>query len=147
MGIRFVSKSDAEAVRRLIGQLGYPLTADEVVQRIAMVLQAADHRTWVYEDDGAVVGILHAFYRPAFDNPPEVMVQALVVDASHRSRGVGEALMDVAENWAHKIGSGSVSLYSRADRDRAHLFYERLGYARAATSTRMRKTFAARAGR
>jgi GNAT superfamily N-acetyltransferase len=140
MGIRFVSESDADAAGRLMGELGYPLTREEMARRIAMVLQATDHRTWVYEEDGAVVGILHAFYRPAFDNPPEVMVQALVVGASHRSKGVGEALMQVVEAWAHEIGSGSVSLYSRIDRHRAHQFYERLGYAKTAASTRMRKT-------
>jgi GNAT superfamily N-acetyltransferase len=140
MGIRFVSESDAEAAGRLIGELGYPLTREETKRRIAMVLQAVDHRTWVYEDDGAVVGILHAFHRPAFDNPPEVMVQALVVSGSHRSKGVGEALMRVAESWAHEMGCGSVSLYSRVDRDRAHQFYERLGYTKASVSNRLRKT-------
>lgn len=79
MAIRVVSESDAGAVGGLIGELGYLLPREETARRIAMVLRAADHRAWVYEDDGAVVGILHAFYRPAFDNPPEVMVQALMV--------------------------------------------------------------------
>jgi GNAT superfamily N-acetyltransferase len=142
MTIRFVSESDAEDAAGLIGELGYPLSREETARRIAMVLRAPDHRTWVYEDEGKAVGILHAFYRPAFDNPPEVMVQALVVAASHRSRGVGEALMQVAENWAQEVGSGSVSLYSRVDRDRAHQFYQRLGYTKASASNRLRKTFA-----
>jgi len=139
MTIRPVNESDAPAVAHLIGQLGYPLALDEAEMRLRATLGAPNHRAWVYEDAGAALGILHAFFRPAFDNPPEVIVQTLVVEEAARSKGIGDALMAVAEQWAREQGSKSVSLYSRADRDRAHQFYERLGYTKTATSARMRK--------
>jgi GNAT superfamily N-acetyltransferase len=88
------------------------------------------------------LGLLHAFFRPALDKPPEVVVQALVVDGAQRSKGVGEALMKVAEQWARENGSATVSLYSGARRADAHRFYERLGYARTGASNLMRKTLA-----
>ena len=67
------------------------------------------------------------------------MVQALVVDSDARSSGVGEALMREAEAWARDRKLPSVSLYSRADRKRAHAFYERIGYRIKATSVRMER--------
>ena len=45
-----------------------------------------------------------------------------------RSRGVGEALMHEAEAWAASRGLPATSLYTSIKRDRAHAFYERLGY-------------------
>ena len=102
-----------------IGQLGYEMPQSEIGRRLTAVLAQAEHRVWVYDDGGKVVGLLHAFFRPALDKPPEVMVQALVIEASQRSKGVGEALMQVAESWAREKGCTSVALYSRVDRDRA----------------------------
>jgi ribosomal protein S18 acetylase RimI-like enzyme len=47
--------------------------------------------------------------------------------------------MLVAEAWAREKGCTSVALYSRVDRDRAHRFYERLGYAKKGASALLRK--------
>ena len=89
-----------------------------------------------------MVGVLHMFERPALEKPCEAVVQALVVDSEARSSGVGEALMHEAEAWAQRRKLPSVSLYSRADRKRAHAFYERIGYRIKATSVRMERGLA-----
>ena len=139
MAVRTIVNSDIPAALMLIGQLGYEMPQAELVRRLTAVLAHADHRVWVYDDGGKAVGLLHAFFRPALDKPPEVMVQALVIEASQRSKGVGEALMQVAEGWAREKGCTSVALYSRVDRDRAHRFYERLGYEKKPASAQLRK--------
>lgn len=141
MAVRTITPSDVPAATTLIDQLGYPMPEQEISRRLAAVLANPDHRVWVYEDGGAVSGLLHAFFRPALDKPPEVMVQALVTDTTQRSKGVGEALMQVAEAWAREQGCQSVALYSRVDRDRAHRFYERLGYEKKLASAQLRKEF------
>ncbi|HZU90798.1 MAG TPA: GNAT family N-acetyltransferase, partial [Stellaceae bacterium] len=82
--------------------------------------------------------------RPAFDKPPEVVVQAIVVDAAGRGRGIGKSLMAAAEDWAAGRGYDSVSLYSRTARAAAHAFYAALGYEPVATSHLFRRTFGAR---
>ena len=69
----------------------------------------------------------------------ELQIGGTVTEAQQRSRGVGEALMQVAEAWARGKGCTSVALYSRVDRDRAHRFYERLGYEKKAASAQLRK--------
>jgi GNAT superfamily N-acetyltransferase len=126
----------------LLGQLGYEMPPEEAARRLAIVLRDGGHRVWVCELDGRVVGILHAFFRPALDKVPEVMVQALVVEAAQRSKGIGKRLMAEAERWARSFANASVSLYSGTARAYAHRFYERLGYARTATSALMRKKLA-----
>ena len=132
MAVRTIAESDIPVATALIGQLGYDMAQPELAQRLTAVLAQADHKVWVYEDGSKVIGLLHAFYRPALDKPPEVMVQALVIEASQRS-------MQVAEGWARDKGCVSVALYSRVDRERAHRFYERLGYEKKAASAQLRK--------
>jgi GNAT superfamily N-acetyltransferase len=139
MAVRTIADSDIPAATVLIGQLGYEMPQRELARRLTAVRAQGDHRVWVYEDGGRVVGLLHAFFRPALDKPPEVMVQALVTEADQRSKGVGEALMQVAEAWARDKGCTSVALYSRVDRERAHRFYERLGYEKKIASAQLRK--------
>jgi GNAT superfamily N-acetyltransferase len=139
MVIRPIAEADIPVATVLLEQLGYAMSEAEAARRLAVVRLAAGHRVWVAEEGGRVVGLLHAFFRPALDKPPEVMVQALVIDAAQRSKGIGEALMGIAEQWARASGSATVSLYSGSQRADAHRFYERLGYARTGTSNLMRK--------
>ncbi len=141
MVVRTIAESDIPAANVLIGQLGYEMPPAELARRLRAVLGDPEHRVWVYDDSGTAVGLLHAFFRPALDKPPEVMVQALVIEASQRSKGVGEALMQVAEAFAREKGCTSVALYSRVDRDLAHRFYERLGYEKKLASAQLRKTW------
>jgi GNAT superfamily N-acetyltransferase len=139
MVVRPIEQADLAAATGLLEQLGYPMSAAEVSRRLASVGAASGHRVWVADDCGEVVGLLHALFRPALDKPPEVVVQALVVDASRRSQGIGEQLMQVAEQWAREVGSATVSLYSGVQRTDTHRFYERLGYAKIGPSLQMRK--------
>lgn len=139
MVVRAMLETDIAAATVLLGQLGYPMSEGEVVRRLAAVRAAGSHRVWVADVSGKVVGLLHAFFRPALEKPPEVVVEALVVDASRRSQGIGERLMEVAEQFARDSGSATVSLYSGLQRVDAHRFYERLGYATHGRSHLMRK--------
>ena len=54
--------------------------------------------------DGWVIGFPHLYERPAFDKPPEVIVQAIVVDQALRGAGIGKTVMSMAEGWALERG-------------------------------------------
>jgi GNAT superfamily N-acetyltransferase len=43
------------------------------------------------------------YVRPALDKPPEVIIQAIVIDA-YRGKGIGKILMSAAESWASERG-------------------------------------------
>src|SRR5215471_6366836 len=137
MIVRLMGDKDIPIATALLAQLGYETA--ETARRLAIVQRADNHRVWIAEHEGAAVGLLHAFFRPALEKPPEVIVQALVVEVASRAQGVGEMLMSVAEQWAREIGSPSMSLYSGLQRAAAHRFYERLGYTKAGTAYLLRK--------
>lgn len=139
MIVRDARPTDVSAVHRLIGQLADASDEAAFGARFENVLATDGHRIIVADVEGKVVGVLHMFERPALEKPCEAIVQALVVDSDARSSGVGEALMREAEVWAQSRKLLSVSLYSRADRKRAHAFYERIGYRIKAMSVRMER--------
>jgi len=138
--VRQAAIGDLPAARRLLDQLGYAVAADELDRRFAIVSAAADHAMFVAEREGSVVALCHLYARPALDKPPEIIVQALVVDQACRGAGVGRLMMGVAESWAREHGFGSVALASSLPRAAAHAFYEAIGYHRTATSHLFRKT-------
>ena len=140
MRIRPLAADDIPVASALLHQLGYAVDASELAERIARLRAAPDHHAVVAEVAGRVVGLLHVFERPALEKPSEAVVQALVVNAASRGRGVGQALMREAEDWATARDLASISLHTRVDRQDAHAFYASIGYETAATSHLMRKS-------
>jgi GNAT superfamily N-acetyltransferase len=55
-------------------------------------------------------------------------VGGLVVDENHRGRGIGRILMQHAEQWARGRGCETVCVRSNVVRERAHVFYQGIGY-------------------
>jgi GNAT superfamily N-acetyltransferase len=134
-----MAEADIAAGRSLLDQLGYDLTPAEIRRRYAAVADAAGHAILVAECEARPVGLIHFYVRPALDKPPEVTVQAVVIDAAYRNRGIGKILMSAAESWASERGYSSVALYSNVSRNSAHSFYKTLGYQLVATSHLFRR--------
>jgi len=139
MQVRKMTRDDLPALPDLLDQLGYDISTDEVRRRFAMVDAAPDHALLVAETSGRLVGMVHVYFRPAIEKPPQAVVQALVVDRAERRAGTGRTLMVAAEQWAAARGLGSVALSSQIQRDDAHAFYARLGYRQTATSHALQK--------
>lgn len=139
LSVRSMTQADLPSIEPLLVQLGYDIASDEVARRLAAVMEAPGHCLEVVERDGRIVGFIHFYARPAIEKPPEVIVQALVVDAGLRGGGIGRHLMQRSEDWATANGYPSVALGTQTSRDDAHAFYQRLGYRVAATSHLMRK--------
>jgi GNAT superfamily N-acetyltransferase len=122
---------------RLIGQLGYTITAQEAAERLAL-MHAEGRTVLVAEVDGAVVGclstsVMRVLHRPA----PVGRISMMVVDEPLRGRRIGEAMVDAAEQVLAAQGCYMVEVTSHVRRTDAHRFYERLGYER--TSVRLAK--------
>jgi GNAT superfamily N-acetyltransferase len=137
--IRAMAPTDISAARLLLAQLGYELNANEVERRYNAVRERGEHAVFVAEENGRIIGFLHLYERPAFDKPPEVIVQAIVVDQSLRGTGIGKTIMCMAEWWALERGYSSIALTSNITRSGAHSFYNRIGYKIEATSHLLRK--------
>jgi len=127
--IRPMRAADAERVADLATQLGYPVAADELARRFADLGARADHEVLVATDDAdRPIGWIHISRVATLAASDLASIDGLVVDDGLRSGGIGAALVDAAESWARERGARTVTVRSRSTRQRAHRFYERIGY-------------------
>jgi GNAT superfamily N-acetyltransferase len=128
LSLRLARVADAAEIARLTAHLGYDVEASTAEARLARILFRQDQRFWVAELDGRLVGWLHATIDELVDAGAYVHITGLVVDRSHRKRGIGVSLLEQAERWAHDGGYPMVRLHSSANRVATHRFYEGRGY-------------------
>lgn len=122
---------DATSSAELLSQLGYPATSIEVQARLEQLAVAAGATALVAESSDGVVGLItcHMFVS-VHSSAPVAWLTTLVVDSSHVGEGVGRTLVVAAEQWASANGAVRVSVTSGVQRDNAHEFYRRIGYAK-----------------
>jgi ribosomal protein S18 acetylase RimI-like enzyme len=88
--------------------------------------------TLLAETGGEIAGFLDARLMQPFDpmyRPATVcFIADIAVSTAHRSRGIGEQLMQAAEEWARRHGAEFVTLEYHSGNPRAGSFYARLGY-------------------
>lgn len=127
--IRPMREADAARVAALTTQLGYPVAPDELASRLAEVRTHDDHELLVAVDpDDAAIGWIHVGRHAGLEVADLAIIHGLVVDETLRSGGIGNELVDAAEAWARSTGATTIIVRSRVARQRAHRFYERIGY-------------------
>ena len=126
--IRPAVATDAEAIARLCGELGYPATAFDIEVRRGAIEHLTEHALFVADVDGEVLGWLHACVAHGIEYDRCVEIRGLVVDERARGRRLGAGLLAEAERWALSLGIRTVRVRSRESRERAHRFYLREGY-------------------
>ena len=139
--IRSAALGDAGRLAELSGQLGYPATPDAILQRLSRILGKEEHSLLVAEiPEAGVIAWVHVHLVYPLEEEPQAEIGGLVVDEACRSRGVGHALMQRAEQWARERGCRFLRLRSNVIRTGAHAFYENLGYQAIKTQKVFRKT-------
>lgn len=127
--IRTVIPADAAPLARLMTQLGYPTSPQEMTARLQSILARPEYRTLIAELDGKVIGMAGVGITLPYErNGVDGRLLALVVDEQARGRGIGAALVRAAERWLAGQGAGIVIVNSSTHRTGAHDFYHRLGY-------------------
>ena len=127
MDIRPMTREDLPAVGRLSGELGYPLDEAHAQQRFD-ALSPEKHGLFVAKDGGRVVAWMHVSVDESLTDEPKTVIDALIVDESVRSRGIGRLLVAQGEAWAAHRGHKTLRVRTRVTRDRAHNFYKRAGF-------------------
>ena len=131
MNIRHATADDPDVLAilaHLAGQLGYPSSLEQVLQRLTSICSRRDHAVLVAEDDDNIVGWVHVFGAERLESEPCAEIGGLVIDESQRGRGWGTALLEAAENWAAAQDYPTVRIRSNIIRQQAHQFYEKRGY-------------------
>lgn len=147
VNVRPCEKCDDAAIERLISQLqNHIATMDEHrIMRPSDDFNGSEHLDvlrgmitkdggvmLVAESDGSIIGCVVAVIVEKKDSAhfavKSAHIEELVVDESTRSKGIGAALMDGIETWAKNKGCSFMRVDCFSNNDRAHAFYEKLGY-------------------
>jgi ribosomal protein S18 acetylase RimI-like enzyme len=115
-----------DACHRLIPQLSsssVPLT----LQQLTEIVTGESTVLFAATKDGAIVGLLTLATFP-IPTGVRAWIEDVVVDASARGRGVGEALNQAAIAEARRRGAKTVDLTSRPSREAANRLYQRIGF-------------------
>jgi ribosomal protein S18 acetylase RimI-like enzyme len=122
--LRAAKPKDSGVIAALIVALGYEVTAAEVASRLRRVEA-------LVADRGGVVGAITVAVTQVLHRPKPVgRISMLVVGEEARGAGIGTALVAEAEQRLAAAGCGLIEVTSNRKRQRAHAFYERLGYER-----------------
>ncbi|HUJ27798.1 MAG TPA: GNAT family N-acetyltransferase [Myxococcales bacterium] len=104
---------------------------DPCYREALLDMQASLHsRTYVALQDGRIVGtFMLTFLRHLMRRGALVaQIEAVRVDASLRSRGLGRQMMEWAVAESRRRGCAHLQLTSNKSRKDAHRFYQRLGF-------------------
>jgi GNAT superfamily N-acetyltransferase len=84
----------------------------------------------VAEENGEVIGttVLAILPGMAHGTSPFAVIEYVVVDEQKRSQGVGKLLMEYCKDLAKKAGCYKIMLTSDKRRNRAHKFYNSVGF-------------------
>jgi len=139
--IRKASAGDAPAIAQLSGQLGYPVEADVMRERLERFVQLEEQVVFVAETT-EVVGWIHGAENELLEVGRHAEIWGLVVADGQRGKGVGRQLIDAVEQWTRSRGLDEISVKSNVIRPESHPFYERLGFTRYKTQHAYRKRLA-----
>lgn len=137
--VRLAHTKDAERIAELATQLGYPTTLEQMQRRLSQVEQTEERAVYVAVRDGRVVGWIHVCVRPLVQVDRAAEIEGLVVDEACRGQGIGRLLIRQIEQWVGEKGCDTIYVRSNIIRERAHGFYQELGYENIKTSLTFRK--------
>jgi GNAT superfamily N-acetyltransferase len=141
--IRPATAADLPAVLALYAQPdmddGDVLPIPEAERLLARFAAYPDYTLYVVEDGPRVVG---TFALLVMDNlghrgAPSAIVEDVMVAPDSQGSGVGQRMMAFAIERAREKGCYKLMLSSNLKRERAHIFYEKLGFERHGYSFRV----------
>jgi len=127
--VRDARETDAPAIARLLGELGYPSTAEQVGERLAYWFGDPYSRILVADSADGLAGSMSLHAIPFLEKTGRMTrIESLVVKDGIRGGGVGRLLVSAGEDLARQWGCITMEVTSSRQRDDAHAFYKRLGY-------------------
>ncbi|HKQ31169.1 MAG TPA: GNAT family N-acetyltransferase [Burkholderiales bacterium] len=141
--IREAIAADLDGVLRLYAQPdidnGETLSIEDAREIFTRFQRYPDYKLYVVTDGNDVVG---SFALLIMDNlghlgTPSGVIEDVVVDPSHQGKGIGRQMMAFAIERCRDRGCYKVALSSNLKRERAHQFYDSIGFERHGYSFRV----------
>ena len=135
IAVRIATSADADlvaALTALLPQLSRS-ASPPTPEQLARIVADPDTVLFVAEEDGRIVGSLTLV---AFEilTGRRAWIEDVVTDAAMRGRGVGSALVEAAVAHADALGTRTVDLTSRPEREDANRLYTKLGFEQRTTN-------------
>ena len=140
--IRIATEQDLPRILELYEELTgeqHHLSQEDTQPVFAEIISMPVYELLVAEDDSLVVGTMVLLIVPNLSHGalPWAIVENMVVDGTHRRRGIGRLLMEYGIDHARQSGCYKVQLLSNIKRHEAHQFYEALGFKNSAFGFRL----------
>lgn len=127
--IRPIEAHDIPALADLLGQLGYTISLKELTERVHRLSSGQESTLLVAANNEIIVGCVQAMIDRRLAAGTYGEVVSLVVDEAERGQGIGKKLVEGAEAWVMSKGYNRMRVRSNVIRDKAHQFFETLGFA------------------
>jgi ribosomal protein S18 acetylase RimI-like enzyme len=139
---RVASKADLPEVLRLYAQPdldGKALLLAEAERMFDRIAQYPDYRVYVAERDSRIVGTfaLLIMHNLGHWGTPSAVIEDVAVAPDCQGQGIGKLMMRHALQICGEKGCYKAVLSSNLKRERAHAFYESLGFERHGYSFRV----------
>ncbi|OOZ82372.1 GNAT family N-acetyltransferase [Bacillus cereus] len=128
--IREATIDDIDALCSLTKELkGSSLSYEDMNNRLQFVQMSPFDFLYVYEEEETIFGLLGFRIRENLEDVTRYgEISIISVDSTIRRKGIGQVLMDYAEQLAKKHNCIGTWLVSGIKRVEAHPFYKKLGY-------------------
>jgi GNAT superfamily N-acetyltransferase len=127
--IRPAATDDSAQLVILLGELGYPSTADFILEKLTQLSSTPGTKILVADQEGTIIGLLCFSIIPLLHVSGGLgRISALVVASEFKGRGIGKRLIAEAEEFAWENGCARIEITSGQHRADAHAFYEAVGY-------------------
>ncbi|HPI08385.1 MAG TPA: GNAT family N-acetyltransferase [Saprospiraceae bacterium] len=120
-------KPDMEPLYPLIRQLSPGVPEERYVHFLDDMLAHGYRMAAVFED-GACIGLSGFWVSTKIYSGRYMELDNVVIDAAHRSRGIGKMLYDFLLDIALQEGCEIIMLDAYLENEKAHAFYEREGF-------------------
>jgi len=128
--IRKATVNDIEALCSLTKELkGSDISYVDMQNRLQFVEMSPFDSLYVYEEDDHIFGFLGFRIRENLEDVTRYgEISIISVDSTARRKGIGQILMEYAEQLAKEHNCIGTWLVSGTQRTDAHPFYKKLGY-------------------
>lgn len=126
--IEEAQSEDAARLVFLLGQLGYPASSSDMVDKIQLH-KTPTYKLFVAKEETRVVGFIALHFYHAFHHPAPIgRITAFCVDEPVRGSGIGSLLLGATEDFFHHQQCFKIEVTSNLKRTGTHQYYLQRGY-------------------
>lgn len=129
MTIREATPADAGEISKLMDELGYPISSEDVEKNLTEY-NAPRGFVWVARKPSTTVGFV-SFWTMSYFHAVGMSgrITAMCVRSDYRRSGIGKKLIQQVETCARTLNCEKIEITSGQHRkNEAHRFYQALGY-------------------